>query len=44
MYQKGDGVSKDEAKAEEFKKKSLEMQDEFKEQMQLKFQQGSEEA
>ncbi|XP_042224377.1 cytochrome c oxidase assembly factor 7 homolog [Homarus americanus] len=41
MYRKGDGVKKDETKSDEFKKKALDMQDQFKEQMQLQFQQGS---
>ncbi|KAK8405752.1 hypothetical protein O3P69_001917 [Scylla paramamosain] len=42
MYRKGDGVEKDEAKSEEFKKKALDMQEQFKEQMQIQFQQGAE--
>lgn len=44
MYRKGDGVEKDEAKGEEYKKKALDMQEEFKEQMQLEFQQGTTQA
>lgn len=44
MYRKGDGVEKDEAKGEEFKKKAMEMQEQFKEQMQLQFQQGADKA
>ncbi|XP_076068038.1 cytochrome c oxidase assembly factor 7 isoform X2 [Oratosquilla oratoria] len=39
MYNKGDGVEKDKAKSEEYKKKALEMQDEFKQQHQIQFQQ-----
>lgn len=41
MYRKGDGVEKDEAKGEEFKKKAIDMQDQFKEQTQIQFQQGA---
>lgn len=41
MYAKGDGVEKNEANAEKFKKLSLEMQDEVKKaQPALSFQQG----
>jgi len=41
MYMRGDGTEKNEKKAEQFKKKALEMQDEVKkDQPQLKFQQG----
>lgn len=41
MYRKGDGVQKDEAKSEEYKKKALDMQEQFKQQAQLQFQQGT---
>lgn len=41
MYMRGDGTEKDEKKADQFKKKALEMQNELKkEQAELKFQQG----
>ena len=41
MYQRGDGVEKNESKAEQYKKKAIEMQDEVKKQhAQLEFQQG----
>jgi len=41
MYMRGDGTEKNEKKAEQFKKKALEMQDEVKKkQTELKFQQG----
>lgn len=41
MYMRGDGVAKDDKKAEFFKKKALAMQDEIKKgQQELKFQQG----
>ena len=41
MYQKGDGIEKNEKKAEQLKKKALAMQEELKkEQAELKFQQG----
>lgn len=40
MYRKGEGVTKDEALAEKFKKKALEIQDEMKNQKQLTFQEG----
>lgn len=41
MYQRGDGTEKNETKAEQFKKKALEMQEELKKQQaELKFQQG----
>lgn len=41
MYKRGDGTEKDEKKADQFKKKALEMQDELKkEHTELKFQQG----
>lgn len=41
MYMKGDGTEKNEKKAEQFKKKALEMQDAIKKQQaELKFQQG----
>lgn len=43
MYQRGDGVAKDDKKAEFFKKKALVMQDEVRKvQTELKFQQGLE--
>lgn len=42
MYRKGDGVKKDEGKSEEFKKKAMDLQDQVKQQMQLQFQQGTE--
>ncbi|XP_042887034.1 cytochrome c oxidase assembly factor 7 homolog [Penaeus japonicus] len=41
MYRKGDGVDKSEEKSEEFKKKALDLQNEYKEQMQIQFQQGT---
>lgn len=41
MYRKGDGVDKNEEKSEEFKKKALDLQDQYKEQMQIQFQQGT---
>lgn len=41
MYQRGDGVDKNEKLADQFKKKAIEMQDELKKQhAQLEFQQG----
>lgn len=41
MYQRGDGTDKNEKKAEQFKKKALDMQDQLKKQQtELKFQQG----
>lgn len=41
MYSRGDGTEKNEKKAEQFKKKAMEMQDAIKKQQQeLKFQQG----
>ncbi len=41
MYARGDGTKKDEKKAEQFKKKAQDMQDELKKQQAtLKFQQG----
>lgn len=41
MYMKGDGTEKNEKKAEQFKKKALEMQEALKKQQaELKFQQG----
>lgn len=41
MYMRGDGTEKNEKKAEQFKKKAIEMQDEVKKQQaELKFQQG----
>ncbi|XP_055629246.1 cytochrome c oxidase assembly factor 7 homolog [Toxorhynchites rutilus septentrionalis] len=40
MYAKGDGIAKDEKKAEKYKKLAMEMQDEIKKQQQLTFQQG----
>lgn len=41
MYMRGDGTDKNEKKAEQFKKKALDMQDELKKQQpELKFQQG----
>lgn len=42
MYSRGDGVTKDEKKAELYKKKAQEMQEELrKQQATLKFQQGA---
>ncbi|XP_068201477.1 cytochrome c oxidase assembly factor 7 homolog [Palaemon carinicauda] len=41
MYRKGDGTAKDETKSEEFKKKALDLQDQFKAQATVEFQQGS---
>lgn len=41
MYSRGDGTEKNETKAEQFKKKAMEMQEEArKQQTELKFQQG----
>lgn len=40
MYAKGDGIPRDEKKAEKYKQLALEMQDEIKKQQQLNFQQG----
>lgn len=41
MYQRGDGTEKNEKKAELFKQKAIEMQEELKKQQaELKFQQG----
>lgn len=41
MYMRGDGTEKDETKANQFKKKALDMQEELKKQQaELKFQQG----
>ncbi|CAG9809728.1 unnamed protein product [Chironomus riparius] len=41
MYMKGDGIERNEKKAEQFKKKALEMQEALKKQQaELKFQQG----
>lgn len=41
MYSRGDGTDKNEKKAEQFKKKAMEMQEELKKQhTELKFQQG----
>lgn len=41
MYQRGDGTEKNDTKAEQFKKKALDMQEELKKQQsELKFQQG----
>lgn len=41
MYAKGDGIAKDEKKAEKYKQLAMEMQDEIKKQQQpLNFQQG----
>lgn len=41
MYMRGDGTEKNEKKAEQFKKKAMEMQDALKKQApELKFQQG----
>ncbi|XP_055533905.1 cytochrome c oxidase assembly factor 7 homolog [Wyeomyia smithii] len=40
MYAKGDGIAKDEKKAEKYKQMAMEMQDEIKTQKQLNFQQG----
>ncbi|XP_058832597.1 cytochrome c oxidase assembly factor 7 homolog [Topomyia yanbarensis] len=40
MYAKGDGIGKDEKKAEKYKQLAMEMQDEIKKQQQLNFQQG----
>ena len=41
MYRKGDGVEKNEAKGEDFKKKTLDMQDQVNQQNQIQFQQGA---
>jgi cytochrome c oxidase assembly factor 7 len=42
MYQRGDGVAKDEEKGEMYKKRALELQDELvKQQQTLTFQQGA---
>ncbi|KDR18864.1 cytochrome c oxidase assembly factor 7 homolog [Zootermopsis nevadensis] len=42
MYQRGDGVVKDKEKAEQYKKRALELQDELmKQQQTLEFQQGN---
>jgi cytochrome c oxidase assembly factor 7 len=42
MYQRGDGVAKDKEKAEHFKKRALELQDELvKQQQTLEFQKGN---
>jgi cytochrome c oxidase assembly factor 7 len=42
MYQRGDGVAKDKEKAEQYKKRALELQDELlKQQQTLAFQQGN---
>lgn len=42
MYRRGDGVAKDEEKAEKYKKRALELQDELvKQQQTLTFQQGT---
>lgn len=40
MYKRGEGTEKDEQKAEQIKRKALDMQDQIKRQTELKFQQG----
>ena len=40
MYLKGEGVEKDEKKAQEYKAKALDFQDQSKHQFQIEFQQG----
>ncbi|XP_055685267.1 cytochrome c oxidase assembly factor 7 homolog [Lutzomyia longipalpis] len=40
MYARGDGIEKNEERAEKYKKMALEMQDEVKQQASLEFQQG----
>jgi cytochrome c oxidase assembly factor 7 len=42
MYQRGDGVAKDEEKGQMYKKRALELQDQLvKQQQTLTFQQGA---